>query len=118
MKYIFVSLLVIFCACKTTQKSSSTELPGFIKDKIVTFTQNPVTDPPRSIFSYSYNGKTVYFIIAPCCDIPSQLFDDAGNLICHPDGGITGKGDGKCSDFFQTRTDEKLIWKDSRNFGK
>ncbi len=118
MKYIFVSLMVIFCSCKTTQKSSATELPVFIKDKIATFTQNPVTDPVRSIFSYSYNGKTVYYITAPCCDIPSQLFDEGGNLICHPDGGITGKGDGKCTDFFQTRTDEKLAWKDSRNFGK
>ena len=31
-----------------------------------------------------------------------------------PDGGITGRGDGKCTDFFQTRTDERLWWADTR----
>ncbi len=115
MKYIFVSLVLIFCACKTTKKSSSAELPVFIKDKILQFQQSAVPNPPRSIYSFKYNGKTTYFISAPCCDIPSQLFDETGVLICQPDGGITGNGDGRCSDFFQTRTDEKLVWKDSRN---
>ena len=117
MKYIFISLLIIFSSCKTAKKNSTSTVtvPDFIKQKIELFQQSPVTDPPRSIYSYSYNGKTVYFLIAPCCDIPSQLFDEAGNIICHPDGGITGKGDGKCNDFFQVRTDEKLVWKDSRS---
>ena len=118
MKYLFISMLIIFSSCKTTKTLSQNELPAFIKEKIATFQQSPVANPPRSIYSYSYNGKTVYFITAPCCDIPSQLFDDSGNLICHPDGGFSGKGDEKCTDFFSTRTDEKLIWKDSRNFGK
>ena len=31
----------------------------------------------------------------------------------HPDGGFTGKGDGKIKDF-ETATDEKLLWADSR----
>ncbi|MFT5791167.1 MAG: hypothetical protein ACI9LI_000499, partial [Saprospiraceae bacterium] len=27
---------------------------------------------------------------------------------------FTGKGDGKCADFFDARTNEKLIWEDER----
>jgi hypothetical protein len=34
--------------------------------------------------------------------------------MCAPDGGFTGKGDGKCTYFFDARTNEKLIWEDER----
>ena len=44
----------------------------------------------------------------------SDLYDDHCNLICHPDGGIAGGGDGSCSDFFATCKNEVLIWKDGR----
>jgi hypothetical protein len=37
-----------------------------------------------------------------------------GRLICQPDGGITGKGDGKCPDFDKNKTNEKLVWQDPR----
>lgn len=47
----------------------------------------------------------------------SRLFDENCNRICAPDGGKTGKGDGKCPDFFEKRTDEKLVWKDERKYG-
>jgi hypothetical protein len=73
-----------------------------------------VRNPPGSIWRYEYNGKTVYYIPAYCCDMQSELFDGNCNKICSPDGGFTGKGDGKCSDFFTNRKNEKLIWKDER----
>jgi hypothetical protein len=44
----------------------------------------------------------------------SVLYDSSGNIICAPDGGFTGKGDGKCTDFFSGRAKELLIWKDAR----
>jgi hypothetical protein len=75
---------------------------------------DPVTNPPRGVWRYSYQGQTVYYIPPMCCDIPSQLFDSDCNFICNPDGGIAGGGDGKCSDFFTTRTGEQLIWQDDR----
>ena len=74
----------------------------------------PVRNPAGSVWQYSYNGQTVYYIPATCCDIPSQLFDGNCNLICSPDGGIAGGGDGKCADFFKTRKGEKLVWQDGR----
>ena len=49
-------------------------------------------------------------------DIPSMVYDSKGIVICHPDGGISGKGDMKCPDFFEKRTNEKLIWKDARGY--
>lgn len=32
----------------------------------------------------------------------------------HPDGGITGRGDGKFPYFDKERTNEKLLWEDKR----
>ena len=64
--------------------------------------------------TYSYQGRTVYYIPPVCCDQLGQLYDQNCNLICNPDGGITGAGDGKCQDFFSSRTNGILLWEDKR----
>ena len=85
-----------------------------IETKIEEFKAEPVANPPIEIHQYSYNGKLVYLASAPCCDMYATLYDENCNIICYPSGGITGEGDGRCKDFFETRSDEKLIWKDDR----
>ncbi|MBD2769800.1 hypothetical protein IC235_18070 [Hymenobacter sp. BT664] len=72
--------------------------------------RNPIT----RILCYTYGGQTVYYESAACCDQPSNVFDTKGRLVCQPDGGITGKGDGKCPDFDKKKTNEKLVWQDPR----
>jgi len=42
------------------------------------------------------------------------VFDNNCNLLGHPDGGFTGKGDGTLPDFTKETKEEKLIWKDDR----
>jgi len=113
MKTYFLIAIVIACSCNA-QKQTTGELPVFIKEKIEKFKTETVTNPPRSIYSYTYMDTKVYFFPAPCCDRMSELYDASGNLLCNPDGGITGKGDGRCKDFFTTRTNEQLVWKDER----
>jgi len=93
---------------------SDTEAPACIKKLIIQFQQEEKQNPPRSIYRYLYNGKTVYFVPAICCDFYSDLYDSGCNMIGHPDGGFTGRGDGTATDFIKTRTGEKLIWKDER----
>lgn len=44
----------------------------------------------------------------------SELYDESCALICRPEGGITGMGDGKCAGFLEERREEKMIWKDER----
>jgi hypothetical protein len=44
----------------------------------------------------------------------SILYDANGKLICRPDGGIAGSGDGKCPDFLAKRKDGWRLWADSR----
>jgi Domain of unknown function (DUF6970) len=75
---------------------------------------DPVGNPPLSIWRYEYNGQVVYFVPAHCCDIFSIVYNANGDILFSPDARITGKGDGKCSDFFNQRSNEQLIWKDTR----
>jgi len=56
----------------------------------------------------------VFYVPALCCDFYSDLYDMDCNLIGHPDGGYTGRGDGSFPDFTERRKDEKLIWADER----
>lgn len=81
---------------------------------IAKFKEEEKQNPPRSIYSYTYNDSTVYYVPPICCDQFSDLYNSNCNIIAHPDGGFTGKGDGRAKDFFEKRTNEKLIWKDER----
>ncbi len=88
--------------------------PSCIKSKIRDIQKEPVRNPPAAIWQCEYQGQTVYYIPSYCCDNYSELYDEHCNLICHPDGGITGTGDCACTDFFTNRTNVKLIWNDNR----
>jgi hypothetical protein len=104
---------IVFLQAETCKKELA-NIPPCILTKIAQLKTEKIANPPASVWQYEYNGKIVYYIPAKCCDIPSLLYDSDCNLICSPDGGFTGKGDGKCSDFAEKRTKEKLIWKDDR----
>ena len=71
-------------------------------------------NPPGYIASYSYKGKLVYYVPPRCCDIFGDLYDSSGQLICHPDGGIAGHGDGRCPEFLSERTEGTIVWRDGR----
>jgi len=114
MKNLFILLtLIMLNASKCNSKETNT-IPPCIQQKIEEIKSQKVTNPPTSIYQYTYNKQVVYYITSQCCDLPSNLYDKDCNFICSPDGGFTGKGDGKCTDFFDKRTEGKLIWKDSR----
>ena len=89
-------------------------IPACISRMISTFKEEGKQNPPRQIIQYTYHGKTVYYVTPPCCDFFSELYDSNCVLIAYPDGGITGKGDGRAADFNEERTGERLIWKDDR----
>jgi hypothetical protein len=110
-----LSVIAMFCFNSCEKLDVPSDTPNCIKRKIKQIKSDEVRNPPASVWRYDYNGQTVYFIPQYCCDIPSELYDSDCNLICSPDGGLTGTGDNKCTDFFSKRTNEKLIWQDDRN---
>lgn len=96
--------------------SPNTELPAWLIDLINSQKNEPVANPPAFIARYEYKGQIVYFLPQRCCDIFSNLYDAEGNIIGHPDGGITGQGDGRVPDFFEARTAETIVWSDKRAY--
>ena len=95
-------------------ESDTTARPAWLKARIKVVLDERKRNPIIRILRYSYGGQTVYYVSAPCCDQYSDVLDTKGKLVCHPDGGITGKGDGKCPDFEKNKTNEKLVWQDPR----
>lgn len=115
----FTLLLVIAmlapagCASAASSPTPSGN-PAWVEDLITQFKDAPVGNPPQSIWRYQYNGQTVYYLPAQCCDMYSTLYDASGTVLCAPDGGLDGRGDLKCANFRDQRTGETLVWQDER----
>ena len=112
VKYAFIICIIFILGCSI---STECENPIWVEKLIIQFQNKPVGNPPQSIWRYEYNRQTVYYVPPQCCDQPSTLYDANGNIICAPDGGFSGRGDGRCPDFFTNRTNEYLVWKDPRS---
>lgn len=88
--------------------------PLWLRQHIQSILATPKRNPIIRIVRYQYAGQTVYYESAPCCDQQSTLFDVKGAILCRPEGGLTGKGDGKCANFDKAKTNEQLVWQDPR----
>ena len=101
---------------KPTQATKPAEpsRPAVVDQLIARQQAEPKKNPPGKLWQYTYRGQVVYYVPPSCCDVPGELYASDGATLCEPDGGITGRGDGKCADFFEARTDEKLLWADTR----
>lgn len=116
MKRFLIVLLILvisITSCRTQEKNQNSKeenhvqqhdalQPAWLKDRMDDWEAEGYTE----VSAYRWQGDTVFLAIPPCCDRFSELYNHAGNLVCHPSGGITGKGDGKCPEF---RTEAKLI---------
>lgn len=94
----------------------TTARPAWLEQRIQALQAEPKQNPPAQIIRYRYEGQIVYYETIGCCDQFSNLYDQQGKLLCHPDGGLTGRGDGNsfCRYFAKRRTEEKLVWQDAR----
>ena len=108
------SLLILSVSVFSCTKNILQTTPSCIQQKVNTFKNEPKGNPPQSIIQYTYHKKKVFYIPPQCCDQYSDVYDENCNLIGHPDGGFTGKGDGTPVNFFKDATDAKVIWKDDR----
>ena len=111
---LFVVPLLFVLACDDSMPTEPEGLPAWLEALIAQIEAQPVTVPPTAIYSYRYNDAIVYFRISRCCDIRSVLYDEDGVILCEPDGGIDGGGDGRCPDFLETRSEERLVFLDPR----
>jgi len=81
-------------------------LPLWIVDMIVEDGIRPFV-----IYEGTYHNETAYYIPWPFPDWFNDLYNQTGELLCSPDGGYTGKGDGKCPDF--SRDNFEVVWENN-----
>ena len=91
------------------------DVPPWVTELIRQLEAEPVANPPAYVARYDYKGVQVYYVPPRCCDVPGTLYDEAGEVLCGPDGGLSGRGDGRCPDFFTARRNEQIIWRDRRS---
>lgn len=106
-------LMLLLISCRK-DVSTLVKIPDCVDKEIEQIKNEKVRNPPAVIYQYNYLGNTVFYIPSYCCDVPSKLLDNRCNYLCSPDGGLTGNGDGKCTDFFSQGKLEKIVWKDTR----
>lgn len=98
----------------TMVQFDTTARPGWLETRIQNLSTEPRQNPPARIMRYRFEGQVVYYETLGGGDQYSNLYDQNGKIICHPEGGITGKGDGNCRYFTKRRTEERLVWQDAR----
>lgn len=104
----FVFLACLFSACAETVINPN--LPACIQEKINDIEVLDENSRPSQVVRYSWEGRTVYYFPPYCCDVYGDLYDNDCMLLCHPDGGLTGRGDGNCTDFFDQASNREVVW--------
>jgi hypothetical protein len=122
MKYLLLILALPMLAatdCGKKKTSSAAGVNSTGKDSILPCLRRMIDSAanempptiPVQIDEYLHAGKTVYYVTADCCDFYNVVYDTDCKYICAPGGGFTGRGDGKCPDFFKEATLVRTIWK-------
>ncbi|MEO8415113.1 MAG: hypothetical protein ABI472_15705 [Ginsengibacter sp.] len=104
-------IVLLFSCTATGNLKDSGEMPECLAAKIKTMTADPHEGSPLYLSRYTYKQHTVYYMASPCCDRYNVVYDSACNILGYPDGGFTGKGDGKMKDFNKEGSEGKVIWK-------
>ena len=111
MRNIIIICCGIFLLASCAPKNQGMiNLPSCLATKIDSIRKLPDQTLPLSVIQYSYKGAPVYYVTAGCCDKFNEVYDANCTHLGAPDGGVTGKGDGKLPDFYAHATNKKVVW--------
>ncbi|MES1218244.1 MAG: hypothetical protein ABUT20_22250 [Bacteroidota bacterium] len=113
MKF-YLSVIVISTLLNNQCQKGSVDIPECVQRKIDSIKAEPKWNPPAEVSEFIYKKKRAYLFTSNCCDQYTLLYDGYCSPICAPSGGIAGKGDGKCADFYEAATFVRSVWKDNR----
>ena len=114
MKKTLLIIILILPLLSCENDECGVEIPSCIERKIDELKSEAVWNPPAQIWKWETDENTYYYITSDCCDQWNYLYDEQCNVVCAPDGGITGMGDGNCPELSEPIV-KSLIWSDDRN---
>ena len=103
-------IIFLLMSCAGNKKQGISGMPPCLVTKIEGMKTDTKVNPPQSVIQYTYKGIAVFYITAGCCDQFNPVYNSDCDYLGAPDGGITGKGDGKISGFFANATNKKVVW--------
>jgi hypothetical protein len=110
-----VVIVIALCAASCEGESqTSVDVPSWLQAEIARLDAEAAPNVPVVVTRSQYRGETVFYASPSLPDGLGVLFDAEGNVLCHPDGGLDGRGDGKCTDFFAARVNETVLWRAAR----
>jgi hypothetical protein len=109
---LIIILILPFIGCENEEYEL--EIPSCIEKKIDEIKSETTWNPPAQIWKWETTENTYYYITSDCCDQWNYLYDEKCNVVCAPDGGINGMGDGNCPELSEPIV-KSLIWSDDRN---
>lgn len=108
----FFFLIIFFVSCSTSKDLAKDKLPSCIKTIITELSKEP-GNTPHSVTQYEYQGMTVYYLKAACCDNFNIVYDKDCKILGYPDGGLTGRGDGRLPDFWKEAKNGVVLWENT-----
>ena len=114
MKKLILLVYIMLSLISCEKENCEIEIPACIDKKIEDIKMEEVRNPPAQVWEWEVDEQTYYYITSDCCDQWNYLYDEECNVVCAPDGGITGMGDGNCPDFIE-QIEKTLVWEDDRN---
>ena len=106
-----IGVVFLFISCAANKNQGISGMPPCLVTKMDSIKSHPELNQPTAITQYTYKGIAVFYITAGCCDQFNPVYNSDCDYMGAPDGGITGKGDGKIIDFFANATNKKVVWK-------
>lgn len=107
---IMISCAIFLFASCAPKNQGMANMPVCLATKIDSIKRDGKVNPPTSVIQYSYKGSPVYYVTAGCCDQFNEVYDANCKQMGAPDGGVTGKGDGKLTDFYANATNKRVVW--------
>lgn len=105
-----ISCAILLLASCAPKNQGLANMPSCLATKIDSIKRDGKVNLPTSVIQYSYKGAPVYYVTAGCCDQFNEVYDANCKQIGAPDGGVTGKGDGKLTDFYSNATNKRVVW--------
>ena len=113
-KNLTLLIIIVFTLLSCEKANLNIDAPTCIKNKIENIINNEISNPPTQVWKWETDETIYYYITSDCCDQYNYLYNEQCELICAPNGGIIGAGDGNCPTF-TSEIIKTLIWEDQRN---
>ena len=110
MRKLFIATTFLLFACAEKKINKISGMPPCMVSKIEEMLKAQSANQPQVVTQYSYKGAAVFYITSGCCDQYNPVYSSDCQYLGAPDGGITGKGDGRLPDFYTNTTNKKIVW--------